>query len=233
MNEKAYDYLNRNRLHHIDMLQSLDRGIADVLYAGDDGVLLYNRPGWVWMLSAGSDETFEKMCALIEDPSLIETHQPRYMPALRERFSLEGSEVCWQVAYLDKAPRAVPVPDGFEIRRLTPEYAEFVTEHYEQEHEVSYLRERIEAGMFGAFYRGEPAGFIGTHAEGSMGILQILPAYQHLGLGLALETAMIGLELEKGHVPYGQLFADNQRSCKLQEKLGMSFADGQVAWLFK
>lgn len=233
MNEKGYDYLNRNRLHHIDMLQSLERGMADMLYAEDDGVLLYNRPGCVYMLSTESDEVFEKVCALISDPILIETHQPRFMPALREHFGLEGNEVCWQVAYLGKTPPAIPLPDGFEIRPLTPEYAEFVTKNYEQEHEVAYLRERIEAGMLGAFHQSELVGFIGTHSEGSMGILQILEAYQHCGLGIALEAAMIGHELQKGHIPYGQLFTDNQRSHNLQEKIGMTFADGQVAWLFK
>ena len=233
MNEKAYDYLNRDRLHHIDMLQTLDRGIADVLYAEDDGVLLYNRSGWVYMLSAATDAAFDAMCALIKDPSLVETHQPKYMPAIRERFGLEGDMVCWQVAWLGGTPPDIPAPAGFEIRLLTPEYAPFVREHYEQEHEESYLRERIEAGMFGAFKNGEPVGFIGTHAEGSMGILQILPAYQHRGLGIALEAAMIGLELQKGHIPYGQLFTDNARSRKLQEKLGMTFADGQIAWLYK
>jgi len=233
MNEKAYDYLNRDRLHHIDMLQTLDRGIADVLYAEDDGVLLYNRSGWVYMLSAATDAAFDAMCALIKDPFLVETHQIKYMPAIRERYGLEGDMVCWQVAWLGGTPPDIPAPAGFEIRLLTPEYAPFVREHYEQEHEESYLRERIEAGMFGVFKNGEPVGFIGTHAEGSMGILQILPAYQHRGLGIALEAAMIGLELQKGHIPYGQLFTDNARSRSLQEKLGMSFADGQIAWLYK
>ena len=87
--------------------------------------------------------------------------------------------------------------------------------------------------MLGAFKNGELAGFIGTHSEGSMGILQILPEYQHQGLGITLEAAMIAFELQKGHVPYGQLFTDNVRSRNLQEKLGMTFADGQIAWLFK
>ena len=232
-NKTAYDYLNRDRLRHIDMLQSLDRGIADVLYAEDDGVLLYNRPGWVYMLSAATDAAFEKICALIKEPFLVETHQIKYMPAIRERYGLVGDMVCWQVAYLGKTPPAFPAPAGFEIRRLTADYASFVRTHYEQEHEESYLRERIEAGMFGAFKNGEPVGFIGTHAEGSMGILQILDEYQHQGLGIALEAAMIGLELEKGHIPYGQLFTDNARSHSLQEKLGMTFADGQIAWLYK
>ena len=233
MNEKAIAYLNQNRMHHIDMLETIRRGFADVRYADDDGVLLYNRAGWVWMLSAKTDAAFEKMCALIEDPMLVETHQTKYMPAIRERFGLVGNMVCWQVSYLKKAPPDYPAPAGFDIRPLTPEYAAFVTEHYEQEHELSYLRERIEAGMLGAFKNGELAGFIGTHSEGSMGILQILPEYQHQGLGITLEAAMIAFELQKGHVPYGQLFTDNVRSRNLQEKLGMTFADGQIAWLFK
>ncbi|MGI5978183.1 MAG: GNAT family N-acetyltransferase [Oscillospiraceae bacterium] len=233
MNEKAYEYLNRNRLHHIDMLQSLDRGIADVLYAEEDGVLLYNRPGWVYMFSTESDEAFETMCGLMKDPSVVEIHQTKYMSALRERYDLVGDMVCWQVAYLHKTPPEVPVPSGFEIKPLSPDRVEFVAAHYEQEQDIDYLRERIEAGMLGAFKDGEPVGFIGTHSEGSMGILQILPEYQHQGLGIALEAAMIRFELQKGHIPYGQLFTNNARSRCLQEKIGMTFADGNIAWMFK
>ena len=45
-NETALTYLNQNKLLYLNMLEVLRRGSAELLYAGEDGVLLYDlRPG--------------------------------------------------------------------------------------------------------------------------------------------------------------------------------------------
>ena len=50
LNETALACLNRNRLLYLNMLEVLRRGSAELLYAGEGGVLLYDRgpgrPGW-------------------------------------------------------------------------------------------------------------------------------------------------------------------------------------------
>ena len=40
--------------------------------------------------------------------------------------------------------------------------------------------------FFGAFVDGQLAGFVGEHSEGSMGMLEIFPAYRRRGLGYSL-----------------------------------------------
>lgn len=46
---------------------------------------------------------------------------------------------------------------------------------------------RLRAGvMLGAFLRDRPAGFIGLHEEGSMGMPEVLPEFRRMGVARAL-----------------------------------------------
>ena len=65
--------------------------------------------------------------------------------------------------------------------------------------------------MYGMFIDGKPAGFIGMHAEGSLGLLEILPEYRRCRLAFALESYAINRMLEKGWTPYGQIILGNAR----------------------
>ena len=51
-NETALTYLSQNKLLYLNMLEVLRRGSAELLYAGEDGVLLYDRGAEAHMLSA-------------------------------------------------------------------------------------------------------------------------------------------------------------------------------------
>ncbi|NLF80131.1 MAG: GNAT family N-acetyltransferase, partial [Clostridia bacterium] len=86
-------------------------------------------------------------------------------------------------------------------------------------------------GMLGAFYHGRPAGFVGVHDEGSMGMLEILPAFRRLGIGSALGAHMVKRELLRGHIPYDQYFSGNTASRQMQEKLGFNFSEQPTIWL--
>lgn len=72
--------------------------------------------------------------------------------------------------------------------------------------------------------------FIGRHAEGSIGLLEVLPQYRRRGLATLLQSYMIGLELSRGRVPYGQVFDGNDASLALQQSLGMSRSMGPLYW---
>ena len=96
-----------------------------------------------------------------------------------------------------------------------------------------YISARLAAGaVTGAFLEGVLAGFIGTHEEGSIGMLEVLPAYRRRGLGYALEAEAIRRAMAQGAIPYCQVIEGNAASMKLQKKLGMEFSDEFVYWLF-
>lgn len=230
--EQAFRYLERDRLHHIDMLEALKRGEGELLYAGEDGVLIFHREGLTYMLSTEDEKALAHMCALLDAPELLTLHQARFAPLLAERFGLARRMDCRQCAYLSSdAPPEKPAP-GVTLRALEPENLGFVLAHYSHSMDSAYLSGRIAEEMLGIFVGGTLAGFIGTHAEGTMGMLEVLPEYRRMGLAYTLEAVLIGRQLARGYVPHAQIVCHNTASLRLQEKLGMAFSEQTLVWLY-
>jgi len=201
MKERAYAYLRRDRLHHIDMLETMDRGNAELVYAERDGVLLLSVPSGTYMMSADSEATLEKMCALIPEPELITAHQAEFVSLLQEKYGFIHRMDCLQCSYLHRESLDERAAEDMVLRPLTMEELEFVIKNYDHPTDEEYIKERIEVGMIGAFCGGELAGFIGIHAEGTMGMLQVLPAFRRRGIAYSLEAALINRQLGQGFVP--------------------------------
>lgn len=61
--EKAIKYLLKDTLSHIDILEPLRRGTADILYAENDGVAIYERNSQACMIAM---RELEKCRAVID-----------------------------------------------------------------------------------------------------------------------------------------------------------------------
>ena len=150
---------------------------------------------------------------------------------LLEQFGFRTQMECYNAVYPSREPIPYSLPEGAEIRNLDQSYLDFVHAHYHMVDDINYIRSRIEAGMFGVFLAGEIAGFVGTHEERSMGLLEILPEYRRLGLAYALEAHLINHLLSQGRVPFCQVAIVNDASVRLQQKLGLVISDQVVYWL--
>ena len=131
MKDKAYNYLNRDRLHHIDMLETIDRHNAELIYAEDDGVLLLNIAGGTYMISTESEEALEKMCGLISEPKLITLHQAKFAQLLQEKYGFKHKMECFQCAYLPRERLEEKASEGVEMRELTQAELHFVHKNYD------------------------------------------------------------------------------------------------------
>ena len=232
MEQAALNYLQKDRLLHIDMLELLRLNEAKAMYAGEDGVLIHLEHGNIHMLSAASEESAVKIAAQITDASMLVLHQPYLREELMARFSLTGCMSCHQAAWLSDAP-VPPQPGDIDIRSLAEVDLPFVHEHYDNISDEEYLLERMKAGMLGIYVENELAGFIGTHTEGTIGLLEILPAYRRRGLAFALEGAMMCWQQERGRIPYAQIKEGNEASLLLHKKLGMEVTpEASVLWLY-
>jgi tRNA (guanine37-N1)-methyltransferase len=229
--ESAIQYLSKDPLLHTDMLESIRSGHAELLAAGQDGVLLINTAAEAVMMSTESAETADRMLACVPAVPLFVAHQSFYEKAAAQKFGYTQKMVCHQAIYLKGQP--LPIPCGAPaIRPLNRQHLSFIMEHYTHADDEAYLMERLESGaMFGAFTKDVLAGFIGTHAEGSMGMLEVLPPYRRRGIALALETFLINRLLDRGRVPFAQIVTDNAASLKLQRKLGFTVSDKTLSWL--
>lgn len=226
---KAKEYLSRDALSHIDMLEAIDRGSADILYAERGGVILIERESRSCMISVDEISICEELPSLGNYPQYA-AHQRDVAAYITQGRSFPHSLTVCQAAYLEKEPpRALEA----DIRPLTEEQAETVFHSYEAMDDPAYIRELISRGqMWGLFKDGLLAGFIGEHLEGSMGLLEVLPEHRGRGYGYALESFLIGRTLARGSIPFCQVVTGNRPSLALQRKLGMAISKGETYWLF-
>ena len=102
MKEKALEFLNKDYLLNVDMIECIRRDICRILYASDKAVLIVADSGWVHMLSCEDREL---------GLELIKTHQPPWVVLhqmdMREAVAGLGYRIgdeCWQSAYTKTTP---------------------------------------------------------------------------------------------------------------------------------
>lgn len=229
LTQKALRYLSEDALSHIDMLEPLRRGTADVLYAGGDGVALYERNSGTCMLSFRGAEESPSFPDLTPY-SLFAVHQKRLAERIRRERNLPHCFEVLQAAYVKKEPVA---GDFRAIRALTPDHADSVSRHYEAMDDRDYIETLIgRRQLWGVFENGALAGFIGEHLEGSIGLLEVLPEYRRKGYGTLLEAYAIRHFLQRNEVPFCQVKTDNANSLALQRKLGMALSRRTTVWIY-
>lgn len=229
------DALNRDPVLYLDLTEAVRRGDGRVLAAMPHGALvafnnLMDGPDFGYTMFADDERTARRLCAMIpHNPGFITVHERHYLELLQKCFGFSELNACWQVGYLRTTPP--PLPDlGVDIRPLEPAHLPTVTANYQME-DGEYLGWLITQGeLVGAFDGDALMAFAGRHAEGSMGLLEVLPQYRRRGLGSLLQSHIIHLELSRGHIPYGQVFDGNEPSLALQRSLGMAQSMGQLYW---
>jgi len=223
-------YLMENRLLHIGMLEVINRNSAEILYSEDDGVLLKEKISGAYMLSV---ESFYKGKSLIDElneGNLFLVHQEFMTDYIIKKFNLAHKLECFQASYMGK--NKLKVKSELEIRPLNINQKEVILENYNKlsEEEIDILLNT--ESLFGGYKEDKLVGFIGNHLEGSIGLLEVFPAYRRLGYGETLEFYMVNHMLEQGRVPFGHIEIDNDKSIALQKKLGFTLSEDKLYWLF-
>lgn len=205
-----------------------------LLYDGAEGSIVQAAEGGT-ILSDILNGT--RLCALLRElfPQGFDLICVKSVDAQRhimQEFGFTGVQFCSQWVYRRQEP---PVCPPCDIRALTLSELDIAYAHYHPEDDNrAYLRARIEAGrMWGIYVGNVLAGFIGTHSEGSMGILEIFPEYRRRGYGAQMERFLIGELLSLGQIPYGHVVDGNTASLGLQASLGMERCQLPAIWLWK
>ena len=223
----ARTWFSRDPLLHADMAEALRRGLGVIASAAERGVLVSADEDSCGMLSCADLDTALTLLDGRRFP-LLSIHQAELESPLCRELGMETWMRCRQAVYLGKEPPAATEED---ICPLTGEHLDFLQANYRHE-DSEYLAWLLERrALFGAFREEKLVGFIGKHAEGSMGLLEVLPSFRRQGVGESLERFLIAREVERGNLPYCHVFTDNQASLALQQKLGLTLAEGSVIWL--
>ena len=220
--QAAMEYLQREPLWHMDMLECLKRGKGEVVYFEGQTVLIRrNEEPGSYLLTAESPQAGAAAFAGLPAPRLLVARGPGVAEHMGERFGLALSEYCVNVAYLKRERLSWDCP-GLTIRPFRVEEVPVLLAHYDMEDEAEILDHIRRGELFAAEYNGRLAGFMGLHSDGSMGLLETFPEYRKLGIGRAIEKFVINFCLDRGWTPYGQVRRSNEASFSLQEHLGMS-----------
>ncbi len=229
------DALDLDPVRYLDMTEPVRLGRATVLDADPDGALVQihseGRGDSICSLFARTEERARALREHIPPETVfVICHETCSLPALAEHPGCQSVHPCWQAAWLGQ--ELLPLPRlPFVLRPLTEDALPQVTAHYTLT-DGDYLRQVLHRGeLLGAFDGDALAGFIGLHAEGTMGLLEVLPAYRRRGLATLLLSHLANTELARGHVPYCQTFQDNEPSLALQRSLGFCCAKGPIYWV--
>ena len=178
---RALTYLLRSPHLHIDMTEAIYRGLAEICCAQPDGVLLRLRAPWNGrpFLYECSAATPERSAALLEqlEPNVPLVAHQEYTATQYQALHPCVTQRCLQGQWPSFTP---PARDPeVEIWPLDLGDLPVVLEHYDliqDEEELSYL---IRTGqLYGACVDDQLAGFAGTHVEGTLGLLTVLPEYR-------------------------------------------------------
>jgi len=227
--EKAFRYLLEDSLSYIDMLEPLRRGTADIIYAENDGVVIYERNSQACMISMQESEKY-KFIFDFEKYHSFAVHQKNISEWIQQKGNFSHSFEAYQAVYRKKQNFV----DCFDdIRVLTCDNVDQICQNYKAMDDRKYIETLIDRKqLWGIFDKDALAGFIGEHLEGSMGLLEVFPEYRRKGYGYKLESFLINHFLQLNKIPFCQVMTDNVKSLALQQKFGMDISKQTTIWLF-
>ncbi len=210
---------------------SILRHAAEILEDEREGIFVYDREGELYMLYAPAElgkrwlqkhEDRHYECLILYDDALITWAAERYGFIIDEKCA----SAVWTKAELPRFERRLT------LRRALESEFSFCREIYRHSSD-SDVREALRRGnVLLGFLDSTLVGMIGLHAEGSMGMLEVLPEYRCCGFGTELELTMVTLQLERGLIPYSHVYRSNHASLALHEHLGMRVSQGSLTWLY-
>ncbi len=235
------ELLEKHPVENADMLEILRRGAAELLYLSP-GVLVLRETGsgsvFFWAGQAGAEDEQAARAALpfLPKTGLFCAHGALCRDLIRQWAGCTETEPCVQACWRGPLPPEPKIP----LRSLGPAHTGLVLAHYHTVDNEAYVRARVASGsMLGAFLPAsgtqnggqQIAGFIGLHAEGGIGLLEVFEPYRRRGVAAALVLGMVRRRMIEGAIPFGQIIEGNEPSLRLQAKLGFSFSDEPVYWM--
>ena len=228
--EDALLYLKKNMILNIGMIDPITRDSAEILYANKDGVLIREVKSKVYMLSVENLKKGIELINNIDECRIITIYQDYMIDYIFKKFGINKEIECYQGIYKDKSK--LNLRGNLEIKVLKEENKEIILKNYDKLSEKDIDKLLKNKSLFGGYKNGTLIGFVGNHLEGSIGILEVFEKYRGLGYGTELESYMVNKMIEKGLIPFVQVEINNEKSIKLQKKLGFEISKEKLYWMF-
>lgn len=208
----------------------LQKPSCDVLGENDGAIYLYDNYSDIAVLYAQSFKDGVELLNAVKRPQLLVVNSSLMLDYLRDIWHFTYKKPCFQAVY---TKGRISYKNELDISLASDEELDIMMQTYEFA-SLNELGEARQRGMlFAAHKGGKFVGYIGEHAEGSMGMLHILKPYRGLGYATMLESFLIDKKLNNGQIPYCHIIEDNIASYNLQKQLGLEFAKDKIYWTRK
>lgn len=213
----------------LPVAETLRRGLGEVLLA-DKGAVVVSLPDGETLVWATARAALRRALTCLGSRGIALVCGERRVAREVVRAVGGTARACHLVVWRGEAPARDVTRD---IRTLTPAYAGVIRERYSHPEYLvpGELEELLEAGAFiGGFEDGRIVGFVGEHADGSMGMLEVFEGARRRGWGTELAAAQIARTLAAGNVPWATVWPDNEASLALERKMGFEIAPADGLW---
>ena len=137
---KALSWLLKKKIAHMDMIEVIRRGQAELLCGEEEGVLLRDVPSGAYMMSAADEDMGERLLSLIPrglKDGLYVAPQEFLKESICRRFKGSVINTCVQAVYTRKTP--LEEDSRFCIKTLDTSYLGEVYFHYHAVHDLSLI----------------------------------------------------------------------------------------------
>jgi 8-oxo-dGTP diphosphatase len=184
---------------------------------------------WIYISSSSELELIQLLENLNAEDKYFAIIEEWMEPIIIKQRDLEWKLSCMKYIL----PDDIDLPESkCEVAKLKKDDADYIFENYDYKSYTSpaYISERIVNDLsFGITEDDKLVGWVLTHDDGSIGLLNVLPAYRRKGYGYELMLAITREARRLGHFPFLHIEEDNIKSTELALKLGFK-QDRKVSW---
>ena len=213
------DYLNIDKDKNILITSRLP--YSEVIYFDDDGII--TKDGFQYYISFRNEEK-AKQVLKDKDYEIFFTPYKYCADAICNDYKP-------YYQFIKKDNNKIDIEEC-DFRQLDESYFEIICSNYDILNRDDILFHIRNNDIYGLFIEDKIVGFIGTHYEGSMGMLKVFDEYTRHGYGYLLEAALINRLISENKNVYCHVEIDNMKSINLQNKLGLTRTDDLIYWRF-
>lgn len=229
--DNLIEILSKDIYKNINMINFIENYPLTGFDKAGDSLLVKGKSdeNWIYISSSSELELIQLLENLNVEDKYFAIIEEWMEPIIIKQRDLEWKLSC--VKYI--LPENIKLPKNkCEVTRLTKDDANYIYANYDYKNFSSpaYISERIVKDLsFGIMEDNKLVGWVLTHDDGSIGLLNVLPEYRRKGYGYELMLAITREARRLGHLPFLHIEEDNIKSTELALKLGFK-QDRKVSW---
>lgn len=231
--ERALELAEKAGQAGFPVAECLRRGLGEVLVA-EKGALVAELPfGTRLVMGSSRRDVRRALTCLGPGPGVTLVCGGRALAREVGRATGRHVSACHVVVWPEGAP-APAAGAARDIRVLTSAYAGAIRGSYSHAEYLApgELEAALDAGAFlGGFEAGRLVAFVGEHAEGAMGALEVAEDHRRQGWGTALAAAKVARHLAAGQTPWAEVWPDNEASLALERAMGFEVRPADEFWV--